>query len=128
MTNLERFSSQGKLKTLKILKCILVSIYFLVAKYFLCIFLEVHAEFGILPQEHGAQLHVELRFPNSVKGLSHWDTLIEAFLYNRTFFARTSVLLPLLTKGSYRARILVVGREQPYIIQVYLILHLLGTK
>jgi hypothetical protein len=109
MTNLERFSSQGKLKTLKIPKCILVSIYFLVAKYFLCIFLEVHAEFGILPQEHGVQLHVELRFPNSVKGLSHWDTLIEAFLYNRTFFARTSVLLPLLTKGSYRAHILVVG-------------------
>jgi hypothetical protein len=109
MTNLERFSSQGKLKTLKIPKCILVSIYFLMAKYFLCIFLEVHAEFGILPQEHGVQLHVELRFPNSVKGLSHWDTLIEAFLYNRTFFARTSVLLPLLTKGSYRAHILVVG-------------------
>jgi hypothetical protein len=50
MTNLERFSSQGKLKTLKILKCILVSIYFLVAKYFLCIFLEVHAKFGILPR------------------------------------------------------------------------------
>jgi Domain of unknown function (DUF1929) len=38
--------------------------------------------------------------------------------YNRTFFAWTSVLLPLLPEENYRARILVIGREQPYTINL----------
>jgi hypothetical protein len=38
--------------------------------------------------------------------------------YSRTFFAWSSVLLPLLPEEGYNARVLVVGRLQPYIINL----------
>ncbi len=36
--------------------------------------------------------------------------------YNRSFFAWSSVLLPLLPEDGYNARVLIVGRAQPYTI------------
>jgi hypothetical protein len=59
-------------------------------------------------------------FPSGEGNAINWDrTYFDTGRnnYNRTFFAWTTVLLPLLPEQQYRARILLVGRAQPSIIR-----------
>jgi len=62
--------------------------------------------------------------PNSIHEPSRSNTWNDTYYdngrfdYSRTFFAWSSILLPLLPEEGYNARVLIVGRAQPYIINL----------
>ena len=73
------------------------------------------------PPEQAWQLIAPFRAGNATVDPDIWSTTYfdnGALGYNRSFFSWSSVLLPLLPEEGYNARVLMVGRAQPYVIDL----------